>query len=99
MESQHEVASENGIVLDENPGITEVSTLYETLKCLLATDQDVELDASRVKSIDTASLQLLAAYSNKFENLESNLIWIAQSDKFCNTARLLGLHESLDCEV
>lgn len=95
MSNDMDISSHNSVVLDENPTISEASMLFETLKCMLATEQDVTLDASRVKSIDTASMQLLTAFSRKIDEKGNDLIWAEQSEGFRKTAELLGLREEL----
>lgn len=91
-------ASSGKIVLENSPCISEASTLYETMKCFIATDQDVVIDATGVESTDTATIQLLVAFSSHVENSENEISWVGGSEAFCKTATSLGLDRYVDCD-
>ena len=99
MDNKMNLDAQNSVVLDESLTISEATTLYETLKCMLATDQDVTVDASRVKSIDTASMQLIAAFAARFSQSGNELVWEDESESFRKTATLLDLQETLGCHI
>ena len=87
------------IKLDQSLTITEVSTLRETLKCYADSTQDISLDGSKVKIIDTTSMQLLLAF---FRHLESNncyINWLEPSEPILNIAKLLGVDSELGLDA
>lgn len=62
------------------------SQLVETLDA-----SEVEFDASKVKKLDTASVQLLAAYILDLEQHDVPVKWKDASTEFIDTTRLLGI--------
>jgi len=54
-----------------------------------------ELDGSAVERVDTAALQVLAAFSRESRNREIELTWADVSDSLRNASTLLGLTQEL----
>ena len=55
----------------------------------------VVIDAGYVESIDTAGLQLLAAFANSVRAQSRTVEWKNPTPEFCELADLLDLSESL----
>lgn len=91
-------AADNSIVLESNLGTSEVGSLYDTLKCLLATEQDVRIDGSNVESIDTSAAQLLVAFIKSVDASGCRVTWDGISEKMEKTNVLLGLDADLHCD-
>ena len=83
------------LVLEETLAISEIETLYETLKCVAATEQDLVIDATAVASIDTASAQLLVSFVRQVEENACAIQWVGASEAFAKTAQLLNLEQWL----
>lgn len=83
------------LVLEETLAISEIETLYETLKCMAATEQDVVIDATAVASLDTASAQLLVSFIRQVEENGCTIQWAGASEAFAKTAKLLNLEQCL----
>ena len=83
------------LVLEETLAISEIETLYETLKCVVATEQDLIIDATAVGSMDTASAQLLVSCVRQLEENGCAIQWIGASEAFTKTAKLLNLEQWL----
>lgn len=88
----------NSIVLDSNLGTSEVEPLYDTLKCLLATEQDVTINGANVESIDTSVVQLLVAFTKSIEDSGCRVTWDEVSEKLEKTNGLLGLNSWVHCD-
>ena len=54
-----------------------------------------ELDGSAIERIDTAALQVLAAFSRESRNRDIELAWAGVSDSLRNASTLLGLTQEL----
>lgn len=91
-------AAGNSIVLDRNLATSDVEPLYDTLKCLLATEQDVNINGAQVESIDTSVIQLLVAFTKSIEDAGCRVTWEAISDKLEKTNGLLGLDSWVHCD-
>jgi len=83
------------ITLDVTLNIQNVSGLYERLLNLLESQNKIEIDASAVVSIDTASLQVLIVLKQTAIKLQKEVIIDFPSVKFIEAAELLGLSEML----
>ncbi len=86
------------IVLDATLNIQKVTVLYEQLKPLLDNQNTIEIDASAVATIDTATLQLLIVLKQTAVKLHKEIIIDFPSDKFIEAAELLGLSEMLEVD-
>lgn len=76
--------------------IQHVGELHEKLKLSLAMFDEIEINASDVSAIDTASLQLLVALKKDAANLQKQVSIIYPSPRFVESAQLLGLLEILE---
>ncbi|HEY8158318.1 MAG TPA: STAS domain-containing protein [Methylobacter sp.] len=84
------------IDLDATLTIQNVGKLYEKLKNSLAIHDEIEINASDVSSIDTATLQLLVSLKKDAVKLQKKVTIIYPSPRFVESAHLLGLLDVLD---
>jgi len=92
------VSTESKVVLDSVLNIQNVKALYDELLSILNNDGVIEIDASAVSSIDTATLQLLIVFKQEAIKLHKEVSIDFPSDRFIEAAELLGLAEMLDVE-
>ncbi len=90
-----EIKGEPLIDLEAKSSIQTVGNLYEQLKCSLASHDKIEIDASAVSSIDTATLQLLVSLKKDASHLQKEVSIIYPSSKFIESAYLLGVYHLL----
>lgn len=76
--------------------IQNVVRLHEKLKNSLAINDQIEINASDVSSIDTATLQLLVSLKKDAVKLQKKVTIIYPSPRFVESAKLLGLLSVLD---
>ncbi len=81
------------VVLDDTLGITDVDALFNQLKDAAAEKKNILLDASRVNSIDTTSIQLLIAFISKVQSFDCEVNLINTSDIFQENISLLNLED------
>ncbi len=86
------------LILDSTLNIQNVSHLYEQLLVLLEGQDKIEIDASSVVTVDTATLQLLIVLKQSAVKLGKEIIFDFPSDKFIESAELLGLAEMLEID-
>ena len=91
-----EVTESSLIDLDATLTIQNVVKLYEKLKNSLAMHDEIEINASDVSSIDTATLQLLVSLKKDAVKLQKKVTIIYPSPRFVESAQLLGLLDVLD---
>jgi len=91
-----EEAEDSLIDLDATLTIQNVVKLHEKLKNLLAMHDEIEINASDVSSIDTATLQLLVSLKKDAVKLQKKVTIIYPSPRFVESTRLLGLLGVLD---
>ena len=84
------------IDLDATLTIQNVVKLYERLKKVLAVHDQIEINASDVSSIDTATLQLLVSLKKDAVKLHKKVTIIYPSPRFVESTKLLGLLDVLD---
>jgi ABC-type transporter Mla MlaB component len=84
------------IDLDAMLSIQHVVQLHEKLKNFLAVNDQIEINASDVSSIDTATLQLLVSLKKDAAKLQKKVTIIYPSPRFVESAKLLGLSDVLD---
>lgn len=89
---------DNLIVLESVQTIHNISVLYERLAWALDGERRINIDASAVTSIDTATLQLLLILTRTAVKVQREVIIDFPSDRFVEAARLLGLSELLGVE-
>lgn len=86
--------SAGAVVLEAVSGIAGVSELKETLAACLG-NGSVLIDGSKVESIDTAMLQLLAAFAAKLKDDGTPVEWSEPSPNFVKAAEDLNLANCL----
>ncbi|MDH5324808.1 MAG: STAS domain-containing protein [Gammaproteobacteria bacterium] len=69
--------------------------LKDELLKALESKQDCYIDAANVSRVDTASLQVLAAFVRDLETQGSKLVWQGDSEVIRQGAGLLGLEQIL----
>jgi anti-anti-sigma regulatory factor len=95
-EAATEDVAESMINLDATLTIQHVVKLHEKLKKSYAANNPIEINASQVKSIDTSTLQLLVALKKDAVKQQKEVIFVAPSLRFIESAELLGLLEILE---
>jgi len=88
--------AEPHIDLKAESTIKNVAKLYDTLKHALDAHDAIEINASDVKEIDTSTLQLLVSLKKNAPNLGKTIDIIYPSERFIESAKLLGLLDILD---
>jgi anti-anti-sigma regulatory factor len=84
------------VTLDATLNIQNVAALYDQFLKKLESQNTIEIDASSVVSIDTATLQLLTVLKQTGINLQKEIVIDFPSDEFIESAELLGLSELLE---
>jgi anti-anti-sigma regulatory factor len=87
------------INLDAVLSIQNIVKLHEKLKNSFAVHDLIEINASQVVSIDTATLQLLVALKKEAGKQQKNIVVTEPSQRFIESAGLLGLLEVLEVEA
>ena len=85
----------NRLELESSIVINNAGDMFESLKQLAASGQDIEIDASKVEIIDTAMLQLFFAFVLDLKEKNIKLSWHEPTDNLLNKASILGLTEQL----
>ena len=93
-----EQTDESLIDLDATLTIQNVVKLHEKLKDVLSVYDQIEINASDVSSIDTATLQLLVSLKKDADKLQKKVTIIYPSPRFVESAQLLGLLDVLDVD-
>lgn len=88
----------NQIVLEPIQNIQNVSLLHQKLQQILDTEEKIDIDASAVTQIDTATLQLLLVLKLSAAKLQKEVNIDFPSQKFIDAAYLLGLAEMLSVD-
>lgn len=86
------------IILDSVQNIQNVSQLYIQLLHALENGEKIDIDASAITQIDTATLQLLLVLKQTAIKQQIDVQIDFPSDKFIEAANLLGLSEMLDVD-
>ncbi len=84
------------IALSHKQTIEDVATLRQTILAALDREADIEVDASAVMRIDTATLQLLLACKQTVNQSGKELLIKSPSERFINAIELLGMKELLN---
>lgn len=101
MEEEHieeapvEGLAEPHIDLEAESSIKNIAQLYSTVKNSLAAHDAIEINAADIATIDTATLQLLVSLKKDAPNLGKTVDIIYPSERFLESAKLLGLIEIL----
>jgi anti-anti-sigma regulatory factor len=94
-----EVAPRGTVVLSSNAGLRDASALKDSLVALLDQSEPVTIDARAVERIDTATLQLIAAFVHDRTVLKRGCIWWGASEALIDAVRVLGLGPALQISV
>jgi len=86
------------VILAAVQTIQNVVSLQETLIQALDSSDKIEIDASAITQIDTASLQLLVILKQTAIKLQKEVVFDFPSDKFIEAASLLGLDTLLEVD-
>ncbi|MGZ5010471.1 MAG: STAS domain-containing protein, partial [Methylobacter sp.] len=95
-ETVGEESAGSQVDLDATLTIQNVVKLYEKLKDSFAIHDQIEINASDVSSIDTATLQLLVSLKKEAVKQQKQVTIIYPSPRFVESAQLLGLADVLD---
>lgn len=80
------------LTLDADLRIAAAPALRDTLLAALATGGSVEIDGGAVAQVDTAALQLLAAFSRDAKAAGHPVTWTGVSDSLQRGVAVLGLN-------
>jgi len=89
---------EQKVILDSTHTIQNINGLYDKFHVLLKSQEIIEIDASAVMSIDTATLQLLIVLKQTAIKQGKEVVIDFPSDQFIEAAELLGLSEMLNVD-
>lgn len=84
------------LILPADCTVAEADTLKSTLVRRLNESQPVTLDVSALQRIDTAALQLLAAFVRDRRTAGRAVVWHGNAAALDAAAGLLGLHHMLE---
>ena len=82
--------------LGAHPSLKSLSTLYTTFKRVIDEHDVIEINASEIATIDTATLQLLVSLKKDASRLNKTITIIYPSERFIESAKLLDLLTILD---
>ncbi|MDD5581263.1 MAG: STAS domain-containing protein [Methylobacter sp.] len=92
-------ASDAEINLEATLTIQKVLILHEKLKSSLAVNSTIVINSAAVAAIDTATLQLFVALKKTAVKLQKEIIFALPSQRFIESAKLLGLLEILEVKA
>lgn len=95
---ESESPANNIITLEASQTIQNITLLHERLALALESGERIDIDASAITTIDTATLQLLLIMTRTAIRLQREVVIDFPSDRFIEAARLLGLAELLGVE-
>ncbi|MDO8845167.1 lipid asymmetry maintenance protein MlaB [Methylicorpusculum sp.] len=90
--------TENCLILEEINTIQNVQTLFEQLRTLLTSVDNMEIDASAVKTVDTSVLQCLVVFKQQALKQGKQVTIDFPSDRFIEASELLGLSKLLEVD-
>lgn len=90
--------AEGPIMLDAVLNIRHINELHESLLKAFESRDTLEVDASAVTTVDTATLQLLTVLKQEAVKSGKHVAFDFPSEKFIDSARLLGLAELLEID-
>lgn len=93
-----EDSAEPVIILDATLTMQNVVNLHGKLKASFSANDSIEINASQVASIDTATLQLLMALKKEAVKQQKQIVFSAPSRRFIESAELLGLLDMLEID-
>jgi anti-anti-sigma regulatory factor len=94
-----EVVPQGTVVLSSNAGLRDASTLKDSLVALLDQSTAVTIDARAVERIDTATLQLVAAFVRDRTVMKRDCVWMGAPETLIDAVRVLGLGPVLQLAV
>lgn len=97
-ETIESIMPDNSIVLPSIVNIQGVAQLHQTFIDALEHHSKLEIDASAVSTIDTATLQLLLVLKTTAIKNQKDVSFEFPSDRFIESARLIGLEKLLDLD-
>jgi ABC-type transporter Mla MlaB component len=86
------------LILEASQTIQNVGELQEKLQHLLDIGNKIDIDASAVTQIDTATMQLLLVLKLTASSLQKEVNIDFPSDRFLEAAKLLGVAEMLSVD-
>lgn len=86
------------IALEATQSIQNIQPLHEALLSAFSKGNSIDVDASAIQQIDTASLQLLLIAKQSAGKLQKKLSIDFPSERFIEAAGLLGLAEILEVD-
>ncbi|MDT4288308.1 STAS domain-containing protein [Methylomonas sp. MO1] len=86
------------LVLEPVLNIQNVAVLHQRLTQMLSNFEAIDIDASGVTMIDTATLQLLLILKQTAIGLQKSISIDFPSDKFIEASELLGIAEMLEVD-
>jgi ABC-type transporter Mla MlaB component len=92
---EEKISGDSRVILEPEISIQKASKLYERLIAALEQNDEIEIDATEVKLIDTATLQLFVVFKQEVVKLHKHVKFIA-SERFIDSAKLLDLEEILE---
>jgi anti-anti-sigma regulatory factor len=84
------------LMLDADLRIGAAPALRETLLAALAAGEGLDIDASAVAQVDTAALQVLAAFSRDARAASVAVVWTGVSDSLRRGVSVLGLNALIE---
>ena len=94
-EQKINTTGDSRVKLEPEMSIQKVANLHERLMASLEQNDNIEIDASEVKLIDTATLQLFVVFKQEVVKLHKQVEFIA-SERFIDSAKLLNVAEILE---
>ncbi len=94
-EQKINTTGDSRVKLEPEMSIQKVANLHERLMASLEQNDHIEIDASEVKLIDTATLQLFVVFKQEVVKLHKQVEFIA-SERFIDSAKLLNVAEILE---
>ena len=88
-------AAEARIALNSVLDVRQVRRMHESLIPLVADSAPLCLDGSQVTRVDTAALQLLAAFCRRVRAQTRSIRWESPSEEIVRAAALLDLENEL----
>jgi len=84
------------IVLSNRTCVKSIAELRDQLVAAYKLNTEIVIDASKVESVDTASLQLLVAFVNSVRGQSRAVRWSKPSGEFRDMVALVDLSECLE---
>ncbi len=94
-EQETETAGDGQVILEAEMNIQKVAELQKILIDALEQNDQIQINAEAVKTIDTATLQLLVVLKQEAVKLHKEVV-ITASERFIDSANLLGIGEMLE---